>query len=90
MDKEQTINAIKERILKEYEKHKDFDWAEIAARKIYGTHIYLNSDQAKQEWEERVNKDTWEQGLPKVYMNEYGDIVEHWSDGTINILKRNV
>ena len=37
MAKEDIIAAIKYRILEEQKKHKDLDWAEIAARKIYAT-----------------------------------------------------
>lgn len=39
MDKEQVIASIKQRILDEQRKHKTLDWAEIAARKIYSTHL---------------------------------------------------
>ena len=34
-NKERIIAAIKYRILEEQKKHKELDWAEIAARKIY-------------------------------------------------------
>lgn len=27
-------------------------------------------------------------GLPKIYVDENNNIVEHWKDGTINILKK--
>ncbi|MEY2701922.1 MAG: hypothetical protein RLY43_555 [Bacteroidota bacterium] len=33
------IASIKQRILNEYRKHGSLDWAEIAARKIYRTHL---------------------------------------------------
>ena len=39
MNKEQVIASIKQRILDEQKKHKTLDWAEIAARKIYSTHL---------------------------------------------------
>lgn len=39
MNKEQVIAIIKQRILDEQRKHKTLDWAEIAARKIYSTHL---------------------------------------------------
>lgn len=42
MEKEQTIKAIKDRILAEHRKHKDLDWADIAARKIYSEHMKVN------------------------------------------------
>ena len=39
MNKEDQIASIKQRIIDEYRKHKTLDWAEIAARKIYSTHL---------------------------------------------------
>lgn len=36
-DFETTIKLIKERIKSEHRKHKDIDWEEIAARKIYSS-----------------------------------------------------
>ena len=35
MENEQIIKSIKNRIISEYKKHPDLEWAEIAARKIY-------------------------------------------------------
>jgi len=35
MSNEKTIELIKGRIMDEYRKHPDLDWAEIAAKKIY-------------------------------------------------------
>jgi len=40
--KEDTIAAIKYRILEEQKKHKQLDWAEIAAHKIYSTLVFQN------------------------------------------------
>lgn len=48
---------------------------------------YYKSDQFKKDMAEAINAGTWDKGLPKIYMNKEGDIVEHWKDGTINILK---
>lgn len=39
MNKEEVIKSITQRIKDEYRKHKDLDWEEIAARKIYSTHF---------------------------------------------------
>lgn len=50
---------------------------------------YLKSEQFQKDFMEQVEKDTWGKGLPKIYMNDKGQIVEHWKDGTINILKEN-
>ena len=49
-------------------------------------HKYLTSKQFTKDLAEAVEKDTWGKGLPKIYMDEHGNIVEHWKDGTINIL----
>lgn len=49
-------------------------------------HKYLTSKQFIKDLAEAVEKDTWGKGLPKIYMDEHGNIVEHWKDGTINIL----
>lgn len=46
----------------------------------------FNSKEFKKAFMRQVEKDTWDKGLPKIYMKE-GNIVEHWKDGTINILK---
>lgn len=37
MNKENTIKLITERIKSEHKKHKDIDWEEIAAHKIYSS-----------------------------------------------------
>ena len=47
---------------------------------------YLKSDKFKEDFAKQVEKDTWGKGLPKIYMKD-GNIVEHWKDGTINIIK---
>ena len=48
---------------------------------------YFKSKEFKESFNKTVELNTWEKGLPKIYMDEKGDIVEHWKDGTINILK---
>jgi len=50
-------------------------------------HEYLTSKQFIKDFAEAVEKNTWGKGLPKIYMDEHGNIVEHWKDGTINILR---
>lgn len=47
----------------------------------------FRSKKFKQGMADQITKDTWGKGLPKIYMNGKGQIVEHWKDGTINILK---
>lgn len=47
---------------------------------------YLKSKQFKIDVAKTIESETWDKGLPKIYMKD-GNIVEHWKDGTINILK---
>ena len=47
---------------------------------------YLKSEQFRKDFAEQVKKDTWGNGLPMIYMDKGGNIVEHWENGTINIL----
>lgn len=44
---------------------------------------YLKSEQFKEDFRKQVEKDTWDNGLPMVYLNEQGDIVKHYKDGTV-------
>ena len=47
----------------------------------------FNSEEFKKNFEKQVNKDTWDKNLPKVYMNDKGQVVKHWKDGKIKIIK---
>lgn len=51
---------------------------------------YIKSEKFQEDFAKQVEKDTWGKGLPKIYMDKQGRIVEHWKDGTINILKEKV
>ena len=63
-----------------FEQHKndeeDEDWVK-----------YLTSDQFKEDFRKQVEKDTWGQGLPMVYMNKEGQIVKHFPDGKFEVIK---
>ena len=48
---------------------------------------YLKSEQFKKDFQDIVEQGTWDKGLPKIYMDKEGNIVEHWKSGEINILK---
>jgi hypothetical protein len=39
MEENDIIAAIEERIKSEYNKHRDLDWAKIAAKKIYYSYV---------------------------------------------------
>lgn len=51
---------------------------------------YFQSEEFKENFRKKVEQETWEKGLPMIYMNEYKQIVEHYKDGTIKIIKENV
>lgn len=42
----------------------------------------------KEDFRRQVEKDTWGNGLPMVYMNDDGWMVHHWSDGRIDMIKK--
>ena len=46
------------------------------------------SKEFQEAFRKQVEKDTWGNGLPKIYMDEEGWIVEHWADGSINRIKK--
>jgi len=46
LDKKAKIAQIKQRILDEHRKHKDIDWAEIAAIKIYDAYLKADIDKS--------------------------------------------
>jgi hypothetical protein len=48
---------------------------------------YLKSDEFKRKFREQVEKDTWGNNLPMIYLDENGNIVRHYKDGTIEIIK---
>jgi hypothetical protein len=48
---------------------------------------YFRSEQFQEDFRKQVEKDTWDNGLPMVYLNEEGDIVRHYKDGKIEIIK---
>jgi len=49
---------------------------------------YLKSEQFVKDFSDAVTRDTWEKGLPKIYINNEGYMVEHYKDGKIIKLKK--
>lgn len=49
---------------------------------------YFRSEQFQEDFRKQVEKDTWDNGLPMVYLNEEGNIVRHYKDGKIEIIKQ--
>lgn len=50
---------------------------------------YFKSNKFKEDFRKKVEEDTWEKGKPMIYLDDNGNIVEHWKDGTIKIIKEN-
>ncbi len=50
---------------------------------------YFKSNKFKEDFRKKVEKETWEKGKPMIYMDENKNIIEHWKDGTIKIIKKN-
>lgn len=48
---------------------------------------YLKSKEFQENIKKFIEQETWEKGFPKIYLDKNGNIVEHWKNGTINILK---
>lgn len=49
---------------------------------------YFRSYKFKSDLMKRVEKDTWQKGLPKFYIDDKGQIVKHWKNGKIEIIKK--
>ena len=49
---------------------------------------YFQSKEFKEGTSKQVERETWGKGLPMIYIDENKNIVEHWKDVTINILKK--
>ena len=48
---------------------------------------YFKSNKFKEDFLKKVEEDTWEKGKPMIYLDDNGNIVEHFKDGTIKIIK---
>jgi hypothetical protein len=48
----------------------------------------LESKEFKEAFRQQVEKDTWGNGLPMVFMNDNGWLVHHWSDGRIDTVRK--
>ena len=49
---------------------------------------YFNSKEFKESIKKSIEKETWDKGLPKIYLDENGWIVEHWKDGKITKISK--
>lgn len=47
---------------------------------------YFRSREFKKSMQKQIKKDTWGKGLPMVYVNDKGQIVNHWKSGKIEII----
>ena len=50
---------------------------------------YFKSEKFKKDFRKTVENETWDKDLPMIYIDDSGNIVEHWKDGTIKIIKEN-
>lgn len=48
----------------------------------------FNSKEFKKLFIKEIEKSTWNKGLPKIYMNNKGQIVKHYKNGKIEIIKK--
>lgn len=58
------------------------------AKKYKSISDYFRSDEFKKDFQKSVEKDTWGKGLPMAYRHINGDIVKHWKDGRIEVVKK--
>jgi hypothetical protein len=49
----------------------------------------LKSKKFQDLFKKRVENNTWGNDLPMVYLNENDEIVNHWKNGKIEVIKRN-
>jgi hypothetical protein len=47
---------------------------------------YFKSEEFQESLRKRIEKETWDKGLPKVYMED-GKIIKHYKDGTKEIIE---
>lgn len=49
---------------------------------------FFRSDEFKKSYRKSVEKATWGEGKPMVYMRDNGDIVKHFKSGAFRIIKK--
>jgi hypothetical protein len=49
---------------------------------------FINSPEGRAIIRKGIEDDTWGKGRPMIYMNKERQIVEHWKDGTINVIEQ--
>lgn len=48
---------------------------------------YFKSEEFKESIKKKINEDTWDKNLPKIYMDENKNIIKHYKDGRKEIIK---
>lgn len=48
---------------------------------------YFKSKEFKESIRKKINEDTWDKDLPKIYMDENKNIIKHYKDGRKEIIK---
>lgn len=49
---------------------------------------FFNSKEFKDGVKKIIEEDTWDRGLPKIYLDNDGWIVKHWKDGRIDKIEK--
>lgn len=49
---------------------------------------YFNSEEFQKRIQKSIERETWDKGLPRIYMDKDKNIVRHWKDGRIEIIKK--
>lgn len=49
---------------------------------------YFKSEEFQQAVREKIEEDTWNEGLPMIYMDKEGWLVKKWKDGKIEKIKK--
>ena len=49
---------------------------------------YFKSEDFQQAVREKIKEETWNEGLPMIYMDKEGWLVKEWKDGKIEKVKK--
>lgn len=49
---------------------------------------YFKSEEFQQVVREKIKEETWNEGLPMIYMDKEGWLVKEWKDGKIEKVKK--
>lgn len=61
-------------------------WDDIEDQGMVGK--VINSKEFREAFQNQIKADTWDKGLPMVYMDDERWIVKHWKDGRIERISK--